>query len=340
MSDIGDIAVTLLSAGAANKQAKKQMNFTASENQKARDWSEMQQKTQRAQELADREHEERYNNPAAQKARMQLAGLAPEGSADQIASNSIAGDAESVDPMSPADFNPSGIGSYANPISSGLDGLARLAQIKNLNTNSAKQASETETEELLRQVRFQQLKVENDHIRAITQGANLSNEAQTILNKWLDAREENAVNLGKKQIDLTEAQTGQVKTGIEKLRKEIDELMPAEIKKINAESGLISEKVLSEQKNREYLEKAMQKIDAEISLLSQQTGLAEKDLYYYTENHMQNGIFGTGLTLGNQRRLAKQATQEGKPVTLGQSIGRATANFIGRKISERGGWKK
>lgn len=286
---------SVASAGGSMFTAKKNREYQSKENEKARAWSESMMEKQRQQELEDRTHEESYNSPAAQRARMLAAGLAVEGVTSQIASNSVAAEAESNTPFSPADYAPNGIGEYVNPIESGIGGLTQLANLANIRANTANTEADTDNKNAL----LDKIKAETDSIKANTHFTELNSKSQEIINTYLDDLQQLAIDKTKQDIQYTESQIENIQAGTEKIKKYMDEMFPAELKKTIAETGLLSQKSLSEQKNREQIDKFMEKMDAEIALICEQTGLSRLDIANYATNHMQSGFMGTGVSLVN-----------------------------------------
>lgn len=304
-----EVGAALIGAGASVANAtggiltaKKNRQFTDEQNQKSRAWSESMMDKIRAQELEDREHEERYNSPAMQKLRLQLAGLSPEGTFSQMVSNSVAGDTEMASSPMPSDFNPNGIGQYVNPIASGIDGFRQMAEIANINANTTKQKAETKTEDELRSERLEQLKQQNAQYRENIAGSKLSNEAQAVINRNLDRRINAEIENTETQSQLNQSQKALCDKEFEKMDKYIQEMMPAEIAKLGKENGLLDKKMLESEAYCNQLEKLCELYDSQIDEIASKTDLNKLDVenYYYNKN--SGGFMGTGLSLGNISR--------------------------------------
>lgn len=334
-----ETASALISAGASTAAAggsiftaKKNREWQEKENQKAREWSEKQMATQRRQEIEDRNYENAYNDPANVRARLIAAGLAADSAVGQIVSNGASASADSVAAQSPSEYAPNGIGQYVDPIATGIGGLTQLAQLANIKANTENTKADTENKGVL----TDKINAETEAIKANTHFTELNSKSQEIINTYLDEKERLSIDKTKQDMQYTEEQTKQIRAACEKLRKEIDDMMPAELKKLVAETGLLGEKSLSEQKNREQIDKIIEKCDFEIDLLCEQTGLARLDILNYTTNHMQAGFMGTGLSLTNMRReLEENGMPDNKEVrdavVNSTPIGRAADNLVSRR---------
>lgn len=284
----------------ANSVGTAYVNKSArNENRRIREWNEKMMDKQNAYNtsmwnatneynLSMWEKNNEYNNAANTRQRMLDAGINPL-SADW--SNSTASAVSASNPTS-SNVNGVPVTNIDNPISSAIDAALSVASLRKLQ-------SETKTENQLRAERLEQLKQQNEQIRKTIQSTELSIQSQEIINKYLDAKESAAAEQAQEQVKLTKSQREQVDTSIKELQYRIDKMLPEEFKSLVKNNSLLDQKILSEKKNREHIDKMMDMIDVEIKKLVVETGIAENDLYYYLTNHMSNGFMGTGLSLNN-----------------------------------------
>ena len=191
------IAAGLVSTIYTNKANKSSM-------QSQQDWNE---------DMMNKQNE--YNLPSNQVQRLQDAGINPTslgmGQGMQVSGNTS------------ATANPYNLLPMSDPFS-----MASNSLLSNMSAFKAQQEGKTDMS--LRQLRFEQMQVENESLRQQAINWNLSNEAQIILNKYLDAREQYALLGEKANLNLTYSQISELNQKIANMRYELQEIMPADLK--------------------------------------------------------------------------------------------------------------
>lgn len=269
-------------AGQANLN-KKNREFAKEEADVQRTWSEEMYNKQNAWNYEMWQAENAYNSPTAQVERLREAGLNPMFYGLDGTGN--AGDLSAAQPLGYQRAEATG---QVNPFAGADDIALRVAQIANIQADTAKKENENLTETQRREKLIADIanaKQENNNLLA-QEGLTMAQREQIVKNNaYLDRL--NEATLAEKEADakLKESQ-----------KKRIDELLEGE-------------KVL-QAKTAEDFDRKWQKIRAEIGKMSAETGILAKDLENYALNHANNGFMGTGLSLNNLFRLR----MSGKPI--------------------------
>lgn len=256
---------------------------TGNLNKKNRQWQEEQSAIQRQwnESMADKQNawnyemwlkEQEYNNPENQLERLRNAGLNPlyyglDGNATSQAQPAA----------QPLGYDRASQFNVANPVSAGIDAAAKIAQISNIQANTAKQKEETLSETQRRERIQADVLLAKQELENMKANEKLTKSQSAEIDKrigWLDR--------------LNEATTAEkeASAALSKSQKErIDKLLEGE--------------QLLQAANLQDFEKKWSKIDAEIGKISKETGILQKDIENYALNHASNGFMGTGLSLQN-----------------------------------------
>lgn len=250
---------------------KQQMDFNSAEAEKQRNWSEQQTANQNAWNFAQWQRENEYNSAAAQVQRLRDAGLNPlYYGIDGVAAAPL----QSAQPLG---YERANAGNLQNPVSAGIDSAVRVAQISNIQANTAKTNNENLTETQRRenmQVEFENLKQDLQN-KLVQEG--LDNVRREQIEKeisWIDRLNSAVIAVNESKVRLNES-----------TRNRIDVLLKGE-------------KIL-QAKSIEDFEYRWSKIDAEIDKLVAETDLSKEDLANYALNHLQSGFMGTGISVSN-----------------------------------------
>lgn len=271
------VGVAGASGAAQAKLNKKTMQFNREEAEKQRQWSEMMQGQQNAWNYEMWLKQNEYNSPEAQVDRLRAAGLNP---LYYGLDGSSAGEVTAAQPLA---YERASIENLANPVASGMDAAAQVAQISNLQANTAKTGQETLTEVQKReQMQAEILKTKQQLSNLIAQEGLTNAEREQIEKNisWLDRLNEATINMRESETALNYSQ-----------KKRIDELLDGE-------------KILQAKTAQDFDEK-WNKIHVEIKKIAAETDIAVRDLEDYALNHASNGFMGTGLSLTNLFRAAK-----------------------------------
>lgn len=264
-----------IGAFAQSKFIDKQQSFDERQSQIQRDWNEAMFDRQNAWNLEQWNRENEYNSPSAQVQRMRDAGLNP---LYYGLDGSSAGDLSSAQPLG---YDRASSGGFVNPLSAGLDSAVKIAQVSNIQADTAKKGEETLSEVQRReqiQQECQNAKQALENMK-VQKGLTESQKKQIDENiVWIERINEAIIAEKEASASLSKAQ-----------KKRIEELLEGE-KNIQV-------------KTVEDFKKKWAKIDAEIKKMSKETGLLQKDIENYAINHAQNGFMGTGLSLVNLIRL-------------------------------------
>lgn len=261
----------------ANKQnvdlAKQQMQ-----------WNEQMMDKQNQQELDFWNKQNEYNSPAEQVKRMQEAGLYPGDTTNTPA--------QALNAASPLGYqNPNVQNPYAG-LGLGVQQAAMAAaQIENIKADTASKNAATMTEDELRDARKESIIAETDKNRQQLKNLGLEEEQMTIMNRYLDEKQQLEIATMQKSIDLTDAQINEINKRIDKYDKEIEE-MNARIDKINADE------LLTYQQINESIA-LVNEYNALIGKIATETNLNSLDIEYYITNHDKSGFFNTGLNFSN-----------------------------------------
>lgn len=275
------------SAIAAGNLNRKNRQFQQAEAEKQRAWNETMAEKQNAWNYEMWQKATDYDSPVNQVQRLRDAGLNPlfyglDGNASQSAPTAA----------QPLGYERADAGNWANPVQSGLDAAIKVAQVSNIQADTAKKNEETLTETQRRE------KIQADI-------ANAKQELQNML----------------AQEGLTNAQKNQIQKNIEWCdrlneatiaEKQADAALK-EWQKKRVEELLEGEKLL-QSKTIEDFDHKWEKIRAEIAKMAKETGLLQLDIENYALNHASNGFMGTGASLQNLLRLIgdKEESTESK----------------------------
>lgn len=258
-------------------------------NKKNRAWQEQQAATQRAwnEAMADKQNawnyemwlkEQDYNNPANQVQRLRDAGLNP--LFYGLDGNSVSQAQPAAQPLGydrASQFN------VANPIGAGFDAAVKVAQVSNIQANTAKQNEETLSEVQRRERIVADIDLAKQELMNMKSSQKLTVKQVEEIDRnlgWLDRLNEATISEKESRAKLDDSQ-----------RKRIDELLEGE-------------KIL-QVKSAEDFDKRWKKIDADIAKMAKETGILQKDIENYALNHASNGFMGTGLSMQNLFRGVK-----------------------------------
>lgn len=270
---VGGATINGVASGKMNRRAEK---FNREEAAAQRAWSEEQTAKQNAWNYQMWKEATEYDSPVKQVERLREAGLNPmyyglDGNASQSA----------PDAAQPLGYERAQAPNYVNPFGSAIDAAVKVAQIGNIQADTAKKGQETQSEVAHRekmQAEIENIKQENNNLKA-QEGLTKSQKEQIDKNnQWLDRINEAVIAEKESQTKLNNSQ-----------RNRIDELLEGE-------------KILQVRTAQDFEEK-WKKIRAEIGKISKETGVLELDLENYALNHANNGFMGTGLSLNNLFRL-------------------------------------
>lgn len=270
----------IVGAGAQLYTNRKNREFEAEQSQLQRDWNEEMYNKQNAWNYEMWQKQNEYNSPSAQLERLRDAGLNP-----LFYGLDGTGNASELTAAQPLGYERATVGNQINPFSVGVDSALKVAQVSNIQANTAKQNNENVTETARREKLL----------------AEIENTKQTLQN--LKAQE-GLTNSQKEEIDKRLAWADRLNEAIIAEKQSSAALNDAQKKRI--EELLEGEKVL-QSKTIEDFDKKWSKISAEIKKISKETGLLEKDIENYALNHANNGFMGTGLSLNNLIRSVKTA---------------------------------
>lgn len=269
----------LLSAGISAAGSAGGVAFNAASSKKQREWSEKMQNQQNAWNLEMWNKANEYNSPSAQVERLRDAGLNP------LYYGLDGSSANALESAQPLGYERANISALDNPIGAGLDAAAKVAQISNIQADTAKKNEETLTETQRREKIQADIEEVRQSIKNKMADEKLTDTQRERLQKdinWLDRL--NEATLAAKQADaaLTNAQ-----------KNRIEELLEGE--------KIIQAKTI------EDFEHKWAKIAAEISKIAAENKILAKDFENYALNHANNGFMGTGLSLPNIIRGVKSA---------------------------------
>lgn len=173
----------------------------------------------------------------------------------------------------PSAINASSGGDFAS-----LVNLALLpAQIENMKANTAKTREETTTNITLRDKMVQETENLKQQLHNLVADEKLSESRRQEINKaleWVDRLNTAALQVDESRARLNDSQ-----------RKEIDVLLDG--------------KKILQAKSIEDFEHRWSEVDARIKQMAAETQLTYEDIASYALNHMQSGLWGSGLSLPN-----------------------------------------
>lgn len=273
-------AATIIGAGtSAVGQAslnKKTREFNREEAEKQRIWSEEMYNKQNAWNYEMWQKQNEYNSPESQVARLRDAGLNP---LFYGLDGSSAGDLSAAQPLG---YERAQLSNQVNPFGIFGDAALKVAQIANIQADTAKKSEETQSEVVRRQQMQAQIENTKQELNNLKAQEGLTNSQKEQIDRnlqWLDRLNEAIVSEKEANAALSNSQ-----------KKRIDELLEGE-------------KILQAKTAKDFEEK-WKKIRVEIGKISKETGILDKDIENYALNHANNGFMGTGLSLNNLFRLA------------------------------------
>lgn len=265
LATVAAAGTSAIASGKMNKRAEK---FNEKEAERQRQWNEAMAEKQNAWNYEMWLEQNEYNSPAAQVERLRAAGLNP---LYYGLDGSTAGEITAAQPLG---YERASAPNYQNVVGAGLDAAAKVAQISNIQADTAKKNNENLTETQRREKIIQDIanaKQELENMKA-EEGLTKSRKEQLdIANNWYDRILEASLAETESKIQLNKAN-----------KKRIDELLEGE--------------KLLQAKSLEDFDHKWQKIYAEIEKMSSETGLNHEELANYALYHANNGFMGTGLS--------------------------------------------
>ena len=240
-----------------------------------RNWNEQMMNKQNEFSLDMWNRTNEYNSPSKQVERLREAGLNPlYYGLDGTSANSF----ESAPVQG---YQRASMVGLANPVQGVIDTAVKLAQLGNIQADTAKKGQETLSEVKNRE----KMEVE------ITNGKQTLNNLKA--QEGLTKSQQNQIDRGLEWLDrINEAniKATEAKAALdESTKKRIDALLEGELK--------------VQAKTVEDFEYKWRKIEAEISKIAKENKLLDEDLINYAINHAQSGFQGTGLSVPNIIRL-------------------------------------
>lgn len=291
------------SAAAQASMNKKTREFNREEAEKQRNWSEKMYNEQNAWNYQMWQEEKAYNTPAAQVERLREAGLNP--MFYGLDGNSVGSAADAAQPLG---YERASADNQVNPFAGFGDIATKVAQIANIQADTAKKNNENISVTAQREKTMAEIDSIKQEIQNKIATEKLTDKQREKLEKdisWLDRLNEAAIAAQEADTALKQSE-----------KKRIEELLEGE--------KLIQAKTI------EDFEHKWAKIRAEIAKMSKETGLLEKDIENYALNHANNGFMGTGLSIQNLIRTGVFKTKP-KDEDTQQAEADATAAIVGNK---------
>lgn len=272
---VGSAGMNAWASGKMNKRAEK---FNREEAEKQREFSVQQTDKQNNWNYQLWKEALDYDSPANQVQRMRDAGLNPlyfglDGNTSQSAPQAA----------QPLGYERAQAPNYANPIGNAIDSAVKVAQIANIQADTAKKNNENLTETQRREKILADIDNARQELNNMKAQEGLTQSQKDEIDKrisWMDRLNEATIAEKDANAKLSASQ-----------KKRVDELLEGE--------KLLQSKTLAD------FDKRWAKIDAEIKKMAQETGLLEKDIENYALNHASNGFMGTGLSFQNLIRLLR-----------------------------------
>lgn len=262
-------------SGRMNKRAEK---FNREEAATQRAWNESMAARQNVwnnemwQKMTD------YDNPVNSVQRLRDAGLNP--MFYGLDGNTAAQAQPAAQPLG---YERASAPVYANPFAGAADVATKVAQVANIQADTAKKTNENLTEVQRRERLIADIDLAKQELSNMKAQEGLTKSQQEEIDKrigWLDRLNEATVAEKEASAALNKSQ-----------KNRIDELLE-------------NEKLLQVKELKDF-EVKWSKIRAEIGKIAKETGLLEKDIENYALNHASNGFMGTGLSLQNILRGVK-----------------------------------
>lgn len=286
---IGTAAASLIGSGASavaqSSLNKKTREFNREEAEKQRLWSEKMYNEQNAWNYEMWNKQNEYNTPEAQVQRLRDAGLNP-----MFYGLDGTGNAGDLTAAQPLGYDRADAGNQVNPLAGFQDFQdipLKVAQISNLQADTAKKGEETLTEIQQRErivADIEKARQEVKNLLATEELTHVQKERAQKDLEWLDRINTATVGAAEAKAKLDSA-----------TERRILELLPGE-------------KEL-QQMSIEDFEHRWAKIDAEIKKLAKDTELSELDIENYALNHMSNGVMGSGISVTNIARSIKDTKE-------------------------------
>lgn len=272
-SAVGSAGMNAWASGKMNKRAEK---FNREEAEKQREFSVQQTDKQNNWNYQLWKESLDYDSPANQVQRLRDAGLNPlyfglDGNTSQSAPQSA----------QPLGYERASAPNYANPVANAIDSAVKVAQIANIQADTAKKNNENLTETQRREKILADIDNARQELNNMKAQEGLTQSQKDEIDKrisWMDRLNEATIAEKDANAKLSASQ-----------KKRVDELLEGE--------KLLQSKTLAD------FDKRWVKIDAEIKKMAKETGLLEKDIENYALNHASNGFMGTGLSGQNLIRL-------------------------------------
>lgn len=292
-------AAALISAGASLAGTAGSTAYNAAQTKKQREWSEKMTQMQNDWNLNMWNMSNEYNSPSAQVARLRDAGLNP------LYYGLDGSSANSLESAQPLGYERANMPTFDNPVAAAINARATMAQIENIQADTAKKNNENLTETQKREKLLADIENTKQELNNLKAQEGLTNSQKEEIDQrisWTDRLNEATINEKKANAALNESQ-----------KNRIDELLEGE--------------KIMQVKEFEDFDRKWKKIDAEINKIAQETGLAKLDIENYALNHLTNGFMGTGVSLQNILRSGQfgrkpQWTDEDKemdPMELARS---------------------
>lgn len=273
-------AIAGLTAAASITNMAGSSAFNAAQSKKQRKWSEKMTNQQNEWNLNMWNKANEYNTPLNQVNRLREAGLNP---LYYGLDGSSAGQVESAQALG---YDRANIGNLENPVGSYLDAKTRIAQIENIQAQTAKTKNENLTETQRREKLIADIENTKQELNNLKSQEGLTDAQRVQIEKnvsWLDRLNEATIAEKESSAKLNDSQ-----------KKRIDDLLEGE--------------KLLQAKSAEDFDHKWKKIRAEIAKMSKETDILEKDIENYALNHANNGFMGTGLSLPNLFRFGNYGT--------------------------------
>lgn len=276
----GSIVGSAIQAVGQAHQNKLNREFEYAEAEKQRKWNESMYNQQNAWNLEQWNRENEYNNPLNQVKRLQDAGLNP------LFFGLDGSSAGNVNSSQALGYERATSQGQVNPFSGFGDVATKVAQIANIQADTANKNNENLTETQKREKILAEIETTRQELQNKLAEEGLTKAQTDEINRgleWLDRLNQATLDEKKANKALSESQ-----------KKRIDELLEGE--------KLLQSKTLDD------FDRKWKKIDAEIKKMAKETRVLELDIENYSLNHASNGFMGSGLSIQNLIR----ALLEGK----------------------------
>lgn len=277
-----------INAAGQAKLNKKTMKFNAEQAEIQRKWSEAMADKQNAWNYERWLEQNEYNSPTAQYQRLRDAGLNP-----LFYGLDGTGNAGELTAAQPLGYERANMGNMPNPGAAFADTAMQVAQIANIQADTAKKGQETLTEVQQREKIMAEIENTKQQFNNLKESELLTKAERAKAEKdleWLDRINTATVGAAEAKAKLDSA-----------TEKRILELLPGEkeIQKMEIED----------------FDYKWKKISAEIGKISKETGILDKDLENYALNHLSNGVMGSGISVQNIGKGLKALSDKVKKVT-------------------------